>query len=766
MEKVLIPRGSKVSFYGSQGAIEQAQTRTRVNQDRRIKCLVEDFGILTSLVSGLCPDNDYRVTEDPSLPGCVLVDGGVALAHDGSFGNDYEIYFLYNDHSQSVEIPAPGVTYQLNVLHSGIYHTYIDVVNGFLYAGGDLIAPHRYSDGIQFYWSDTSYDPAPSGVILANVFLDGAGAVTITDRRNENVLTLRSILLDEDVIFKKDRDNTTVGAVTILNDLTVSGVSTLAALTAGDATITDLTVANGLTAQTPAQVRIAGVRNYPFKVGVGVTGTYLDPLGGLEVMTVDPAPPIPKGLKHQTGLMDDNEVPPDQDYPILPLNPSSPSMGQTMGRSPVPILIPNAWAKVWFGDYQHGGIPNGTWNYQVSPSPLWAPNLYTGNYAVIYNGSAIEGVYLIDSNSTDTLMLSGIGSSAPVTGTTLLISPLAYEYQWKFRPINLADDPTVWGGGGTQPDAPQYPFPDEPDLVQPVYGQSSPTKQSVVYEGLKVGARFGVRVRSVSKTGEMSQWSDGGYKGGWYIFTAGLTESIVMTPVSAIPLQGGIKLSWAEAKEATTGIPAMAYQIVWTEDNSTPDFDDPSQKKSFTSETNFIVESEPGKTIRGRVRAITRGLLVSDNSAYFEEIAGGSRVSEPTKLWHYYLYKDPDIHNDAESRMVAYVSVPNGVIISRITVTLYRWLVTEPDRWCKIRVYIGDETNGFSLRTTSLGQSIQHGLLYAPAATTVMIDAWDGTDAGLRTGFEGELEIETKEAPVIDPAHKNKVALGTGFGYE
>jgi hypothetical protein len=175
MDKVLAKNGAR---HNMETLFNDLQTYTEDTFKQLLSGLVDSLGIIANTsVSGVIDPSDTSLKVTAGSTGYVTVGAGKAVSSG--------LQLMEVISPQSVALPADG-THNLFIQPATQLTGYTAVQNGFKYTAGENLTATRELDSYNFAW-----DTTVSGLVLANVVVSGNTAVTITDRRGENLFIVR-----------------------------------------------------------------------------------------------------------------------------------------------------------------------------------------------------------------------------------------------------------------------------------------------------------------------------------------------------------------------------------------------------------------------------------------------------------------------------------------------------------------------------------------------------------------------------------------------
>ena len=183
MERVIITEGTKVSLYT---LFEDLQDYEQTNIQRWLFSMVQGYGIIAQLNpngNGTIYSGDTSFYVSNIGGQYVTVSPGEAITSGLS----------YLSISSPTTIPTTGLTDGTHTLYlSHLYNldTLVPVQSGFAYAQGATV-DSREHDYTQLVW-DTN--PGASGVVLADVQIFSHNPTSVTDRRQQNILSFKAAM--------------------------------------------------------------------------------------------------------------------------------------------------------------------------------------------------------------------------------------------------------------------------------------------------------------------------------------------------------------------------------------------------------------------------------------------------------------------------------------------------------------------------------------------------------------------------------------------
>ena len=249
--------------------------------------LIETYGIMAEP-----GQDDIVIGGDTSLKVSYTTQGSVNIASGLAITSD--LGFI-NVGSTSKALPAGSGIHTLYVRHVGLETTPSTILNGFYFNPGETTSNTRFVDTYEFVW-----DVATSGLLLADVYFTTPGVVyQITDRRHENLLTLRSDVFPNKILRTDWTDlQTMLSELAVKNSLKVADGTTTNSIefvTSGTEVgpvIVDAEDVKLSTDRQHLQNTDTGTTASSFKVGVGSLG----PGGvGLNALT---EPDTPSNVKN------------------------------------------------------------------------------------------------------------------------------------------------------------------------------------------------------------------------------------------------------------------------------------------------------------------------------------------------------------------------------------------------------------------------------------------------------------------------------------
>ena len=725
MKKTLAPAGARLSLTA---LIEDGQDNARINTERKFKTWIKSLGVICDEEGGVVQSTDLQVTDNGD--GRVNIAPGRAIIGSLAFpdSTDAELVYMGLGTNELVTVANDSTSYDVVLVYSGINSGFASLINGFLYGEDTLTAPSATDDSlyIDVLLTSANNHALTSGLTLASVSRTDT-TITVTDKRQDNVFYLSHQILDDTEIVKTDRDSTITGNLDIVGGLTATSTVDFSGNTTTDALNVEglLTAENGLKVEEGVAVTfddigtnisLSGILNLIFRIGVGTTGPLENPTGGLRVVTEDPAGArTPVNLELTTGL-------------------GSRRYFDSRIKVATGLEGTSAYILANIGDQGTGGRaqPANSTTYRVVPTPNWTTNSWAGQVLYVQNGAGATIETVVASNTSNELT---VGTAIPAGYNQWWVGPDAYAYDWAILPILDGEegepDPLFEDGSRT-------------------FHADSPTAMYKIWNNLPIGNTYGIKVRSVSRLGDASDWfGDSATSHGYKVIVAGDTPKPTMTVVTAHAIDGGIRLVWPTAFIEDTGEKAYMYEIVWTDDLSYPDFENDQHTKELTTDTNFTISNaKQGARLKAAVRALNRGLQPSANQSYIEiDIPGAPETLNNKFITGTFDFDTTD--TTQVLRIVTEFTTHSAILIDNLQVHLRTNEGVSPANFAKLRVYReGDPTGGISILVENggTGYSTQSGTLVVPAASNVIIDGWDESEASKSTVFKGSVQARYSES--------------------
>ncbi|MFA6295419.1 MAG: hypothetical protein WC666_03270 [Candidatus Paceibacterota bacterium] len=284
MNKVLAKNGVR---HNMEVLFNDLQQNTKNAFQQTLLGLIETYGIMAE------PGQDGKVlNSDTSLKASYTTAWSINIASGYAITSD--LGFI-NVPTTSTTLPAGSGIHTLYIKQKTIDSNYSTIMNGFNFNPGETIAATRQFDSYEFIW-----DVSTSGIVIADVSYTDVGVVyTITDRRHENLFTLRSDVVpakyvrtdwtDIQTIASKfvTKDSVKVASNTNTNSIEFKTTGTEVGAISVDAEKVKLT-----TDRQHIQGTDSGTTSQSFKIGVGSLG----PSGvGLNALT---EPDTPSNVKN------------------------------------------------------------------------------------------------------------------------------------------------------------------------------------------------------------------------------------------------------------------------------------------------------------------------------------------------------------------------------------------------------------------------------------------------------------------------------------
>jgi hypothetical protein len=243
--------------------------------------------------------------------------------------------------------------------------------------------------------------------------------------------------------------------------------------------------------------------------------------------TASDGPPLPKGLVITTGI-DEDQKQPEIEFPMCSQSRQIPK---------------TAWIKLKWGD-----TGSGSWalNVLTDVGKSWLSGYWIGQ---LITDSIGKRQSLVDSGVSTLVVPSG---STGADGS-YAVGPGALGYEVQLQPMS--------SGGVSGVDEEEELF-----RIDPAGDPADAAKWTPMYytkHGLTVGVKYRARVRSSNgpSPAQKSAWSS------WFPIIAGArTRLPAPTGGYMIKRVGGVDLSWNGV------VNAKGYEIAWTKDGSTPDY--------------------------------------------------------------------------------------------------------------------------------------------------------------------------------------------------
>jgi hypothetical protein len=261
---------------------------------------------------------------------------------------------------------------------------------------------------------------------------------------------------------------------------------------------------------------------------------------GKEILFRQPAPPVPTDVRLTTGFEDDNRL---------------------TERAGTGFSL--AYIKVEFGDKGTGTASGNTFT-KITSQLTWTTNCKVNQYLTDQNGNSFKVI----SNTSTTLTLEP--DSAPVSGNFWL-GPNARGYRFIMKPL----DPSTF----------------DPISVEQseITLAESPVKQEYIWHGLTPDIKYRVQVASLGGWYEEEQSNYSSpveiIAGGPKQIPESCVDAIENLAVSAqdqgIKIVFDIKTAYQDKVAGT--------EVVWTDDDSEPDFDNITMSKLFTDRKTIFL---------------------------------------------------------------------------------------------------------------------------------------------------------------------------------
>jgi len=294
--------------------------------------------------------------------------------------------------------------------------------------------------------------------------------------------------------------------------------------------------------------------------------------------TASDSPPIPKGIAITTGI-DEDQKQPEIEFPMSSQSKQIPK---------------TAWVKLKWGD-----TGSGTWalNILTDGGKAWSPDYWIGQ---LVTDSAGKRLSVLD--NADTVLVVPSGSTG--ADGSYSVGPGALGYDVQLQPMN--------SGGVTGVDEEEELF-----RVDPSGDPLDAAKWTPMYytkHGLVVGVKYRMRVRSSNgpSPAQKSAWTS------WVSIIAGAKTKLAMpTGGYMIKRVGGVDLSWNGV------VNAKGYEIAWTKDGSTPDYNSGNSFIMHTIGTRVWLGADLAQisgvspippTFKARIRAFDSGGQAGDQT--------------------------------------------------------------------------------------------------------------------------------------------------------
>lgn len=403
-------------------------------------------------------------------------------------------------------------------------------------------------------------------------------------------------------------------------------------------------------------------------------GVYSVESSGSEV--VDTAPPIPIGLQVSTGADESYRT---EDFKAL--------------EAGILKMTPQAgWIFVQWGETGTSGV--GSTNAFYIEGANWPVNKWTPAGNAQYLIDSIGTAFLIQSNTSDTLVVDG----TPASGS-YFIGPNARYYDIKLE---------YYDEDGNLVEKASRVHTVLPDT----FTETTPLQQRI--SGLVMGRTYKVSVASLNS---MSKSSRSSFCSSSDV-TVGVTgyTPLVMSPLTLEATNYGMLVKWPLVENV------KGYELVYTIDGTPPDFGSPRQPLKRTHKLNYPVFAPAGALVRVKARCYDKSGLVSSNVPEGRGYAGGISTRQNIKVFAGMRMNLTDSDTTQARRTIAEIVMPSRAEITKIEVNI----ISLSDGPQKIRVYEdGQESGAVSLLVEETGFVDQIVSLNVAYNTKIVIDAWD-----------------------------------------
>jgi len=250
------------------------------------------------------------------------------------------------------------------------------------------------------------------------------------------------------------------------------------------------------------------------------------------------------------------------------------------------VSLRSAYIKAEFGDKGTGTASGQTFTITQNRVGPYQNNEWIGQYLTCSDGNS----WRVISNTQDTLYLET--GAQPVSGTFIL-GPNAAGYKWVIQTLAPDTEQTL----AIREEETQY--------------TESPVKMETVWHGLTPGIKYKIKVASKGSWFQ-KDWSD--YSAPQTITAGGpkqipedCSDALINLVINA--QDDGIHLAWEKHPDYAAHI--AGFEIVYTDDDSEPDFNNQMHRKIYTDRDHITLPSRYSTsdtliTVKAKIRAVDR----------------------------------------------------------------------------------------------------------------------------------------------------------------